>query len=86
MGPVALILPRGDEFYGRGVNLAVISLVFTAVAILLVCSRLATRRAVGQALGGCDYSITISLVRLYLKVLLRIHTQLTPSPSCSRLA
>lgn len=61
---MALISRQSDEFYGRGVNLAVISIVFTAVAISLVCSRLVTRWAVRQAMGGCDYTITISVVRV----------------------
>lgn len=59
---MAVLNIRDGEFYGRGVNLAVISIVFTSAAASLVVSRLASRLTTGRKLGLDDYAIVASLV------------------------
>ncbi|KAK3174183.1 hypothetical protein OEA41_001427 [Lepraria neglecta] len=59
---MAILNARDNEFYGRGVNLAVISIVFTSAAACLVVSRLASRLTTGRKLGPDDYAIVASLV------------------------
>ena len=55
-------VPRSNEFHGRGVNLAVVSIVFTLVALGLVVARLAARSTTGRKLGSDDYAIVLSAV------------------------
>lgn len=59
---MAAIYARDNQLHGRGVNLAVISIVFTFVAICLVCSRLASRLTTGRKLHEDDYAIIASVV------------------------
>ena len=59
---MAILNARDNEFYGRGVNLAVISIVFTSAAACLVVSRLASRLTTGRKLGLDDYAIVASLM------------------------
>ncbi|KAL9100925.1 MAG: hypothetical protein Q9163_003761 [Psora crenata] len=49
-----------SHFYGRGLNFAIASIVFTTVAVLLVASRLAVRAHIGSRLGLSDYAIILS--------------------------
>lgn len=62
IGKMAAIYARDNQLHGRGVNLAVISIVFTFVAICLVCSRLASRLTTGRKLHEDDYAIIASVV------------------------
>lgn len=59
-----IIHPRDNQLHGRGVNLAVISIVFTFVAVCLVASRLASRLTTGRKLHEDDYAIIASVVSL----------------------
>lgn len=61
---MAVIYARDNQLHGRGVNLAVISIVFTFVAVCLVASRLASRITTGRKLHEDDYAIIASVVRL----------------------
>ena len=58
------IYARDNQLHGRGVNLAVISIVFTFVAFCLVVSRLASRLTSGRKLHEDDYAIIASMVSL----------------------
>ena len=62
---MAVIYARENQLHGRGVNLAVISIVFTFVAVCLVISRLASRLTTGRKLHEDDYAIVASAVRLH---------------------
>ncbi|MCJ1453889.1 hypothetical protein MMC28_004238 [Mycoblastus sanguinarius] len=53
---------NGDEFFGRGVNLAIISIVFTFTAFCLVTSRLVTRWKLIRKLGADDCAIVASML------------------------
>ena len=64
IGNMAVIYPRDNQLHGRGVNLAVISIVFTFVAFCLVISRLASRLTTGRKLHEDDYAIVASMVSL----------------------
>ena len=57
-----VIYARDNQLHGRGVNLAVISIVFTFVAVCLVVSRLASRLTTGRKLHEDDYAIIASVV------------------------
>ena len=57
---------RDNQLHDRGVNLAVISIVFTFVAVCLVASRLASRLTTGRKLHEDDYAIIASVVCLAL--------------------
>ena len=57
---------RNNQLHDRGVNLAVISVVFTFVAVCLVASRLASRLTTGRKLHEDDYAIIASMVCLPL--------------------
>ena len=59
-----VIYARDNQLHGRGVNLAVISIVFTFVAVCLVASRLASRLTTGRKLHEDDYAIIASVVSL----------------------
>lgn len=59
-----VIYTRDNQLHGRGVNLAVISIVFTFVAVCLVVSRLASRLTTGRKLHEDDYAIVASVVSL----------------------
>jgi len=61
---MALILERGDTFYGRGLNLTIISIVFTITAVGFVGARLASRMTTGRKFGLDDHAIILSVVRL----------------------
>lgn len=61
---MAVIYARDNQLHGGGVNLAVISIVFTFVAVCLVASRLASRLTTGRKLHEDDYAIVASMVRL----------------------
>ena len=61
---MAVIYARENQLHGRGVNLAVISIVFTFVAVCLVGSRLASRLTAGRKLHEDDYAIIASVVSL----------------------
>ena len=63
-GNMAVIHVRDNQLHGRGVNLAVISIVFTFVAVCLVASRLASRLTTGRKLHEDDYAIIASVVSL----------------------
>lgn len=56
------LYPRDNQLHDRGVNLAVISIIFTFVAVCLVASRLASRLATGRKLHEDDYAIIASVV------------------------
>ncbi|KAL9134164.1 MAG: hypothetical protein Q9175_004658 [Cornicularia normoerica] len=58
------IYARDNQLHGRGVNLAVISIVFTFVAVCLVASRLASRLTTGRTLHEDDYAIIASVTCL----------------------
>ena len=58
------LYPRDNQLHGRGVNLAVISIVFTFIAVCLVASRLASRLTTGRKLHEDDYAIIASVVSL----------------------
>ena len=60
------LYPRDNQLHDRGVNLAVISIVFTFVAVCLVASRLASRLTTGRKLHEDDYAIIASVVCLAL--------------------
>lgn len=61
-----------NEWYGRGVNLAIISIVMTSVAACLVAMRLVSRfdlrRVKGKGLGPDDFAIVGSWVRPSMSV------------------
>lgn len=59
---MAVVQPREREFHGRGLNLAIIAVVFVVVAVCLVMSRLAARVSLGRRLGPDDYVIVLSVV------------------------
>lgn len=61
-----MLRQRSNEFNGRGVNLVVISIVFTTVAVGLVGTRVASRLTTGRKLGSDDYAIILSMVGLLL--------------------
>ena len=73
IGNMAIIYARDNQFHGRGVNLAVISIVFTLVAICLVASRLTSRISAGRKLHEDDYAIIASVVRFPSR--LDVHTE-----------
>ena len=58
--------PRDNQLHDPGVNLDVISVVFTFVAVCLVASRLASRLTTGRKLHEDDYAIIASVVCLAL--------------------
>ena len=64
IGKMLVIYARDNQLHGRGVNLAVISVVFTFVAVCLVASRLASRLTTGRKLHEDDYAIIVSVVSL----------------------
>ena len=70
---MAVIYARDNQLHGRGVNLAVISIVFTFVAVCLVISRLASRLTTGRKLHEDDYAIIASMVSLAHLEKLRSH-------------
>ena len=61
---MAVVYARDNQLYGRGVNLAVVSIVFTFIAVCLVASRLASRLTTGRKLHEDDYAIIASMVSL----------------------
>lgn len=69
---MAVVYARDNQLYGRGVNLAVISIVFTFIAVCLVASRLASRLTTGRKLHEDDYAIIASMVRPATHVQLQI--------------
>ena len=74
---------RENQLHDRGVNLAVISIVFTFVAVCLVASRLASRLSTGRKLHEDDYAIIASVVCLALiRKRLRPHLDALINTTC----
>lgn len=63
---MAVVEGRDVGIKGRGIELVIVSIVFTAVAVALVATRLSTRFQTGRKLGKDDYAIVASVVRLQL--------------------
>lgn len=70
---MAVIYARDNQLHGRGVNLAIISIIFTFVAVCLVASRLASRLTSGRKLHEDDYAIIASVVSLAPQQKLQYH-------------
>ena len=62
---MAVLEARNVGFHGRGINLAIISIVFLSVAFILVAARVTSRVTTGRKLGRDDYAIMASVVRLH---------------------
>lgn len=89
---MSVVAKRDVGVGGRGSELFIISIVFTAVAICFVAMRLATRLKLGKMLGLDDYAIMLSMVIydfflsgkgcLLLSVVRPSATSLLPSKPC----
>ena len=62
LSELAMLWTRSGELHGRGVNLVVVSIIFTVAAICLVAARLAARYSTGRKFGWDDYAIVLSSV------------------------
>ncbi|KAL9125991.1 MAG: hypothetical protein Q9217_004886 [Psora testacea] len=71
--------PSGSLFYGRGLNLLIITIVFPATAVLLVISRLAARGHIGNRLVLSDYAIILSTVNFLAIVRMLLSGKLADS-------
>jgi len=65
MAAPAVILPRSNEFFGRGLDLAVVAIIFTILSLFLVIVRLGSKLghiSHSNKIGKDDYAIVASMV------------------------